>query len=362
MNGTNLLIERIEITLRDDIDHDRLCIYIDVFDSSLSRRWLDAVIEVVRKGLHLEKNYCFMGFPDSARHGEYLCRQINGSIAAINQSDLGYQIRDDFQLDGLLAAGTVGDGLPGLRLRHDRLNRLHRYFEDLQGNSGNMSVFYQRADAATRWHIRQLNLLCHEFETWSLSHRKAAYAREWVRPSQLMCWLNAPRFELQPEDHELFGIDSLYRDHGGVYVGVNKAIGKHHWEVFKDEGRDSRVGELTTSSLRSQTEAAADFDIEWAKDTRGHPWMRQELDEFRQWLIANGFDPDDAALTIGHPKVGQVNLADSFGGYDLFGVWHKLSQHLDVYSIAVAGTKAIYEYRWQDHNYMQQQIQAIGGN
>ena len=143
-----------------------------------------------------------------------------------------------------------------MTMNHDHMNNLHRYFEDLQGVSGNMSEYFLQADSTIRWHIRQLNLLCHEFESWALSYRKELEAPDWRRPSQLMCWLRAPRFELEEEDYELFGIDTIARDLGGVYVGVNKAVGKHHWEVFNDEGRDSRIGELVTSTLRSQTEAA----------------------------------------------------------------------------------------------------------
>jgi hypothetical protein len=44
-------------------------------------------------------------------------------------------------------------------------------------------------------------------------------------------------FALEPEDYELFGIETINRKLGGVYLGVNKAVGKHHWEVFNDEGR-----------------------------------------------------------------------------------------------------------------------------
>jgi hypothetical protein len=58
-----------------------------------------------------------------------------------------------------------------------------------------------------------------------------------------------------------------------VYVGVNKAVGKHHWEVFCDEGRDSRIGELTTTTLATQTLACADFDIEWANDPGAYEWQ-----------------------------------------------------------------------------------------
>lgn len=353
MTGINKSAERIIITLRDQRQDTRHEIYIDVLDNSLSEKWFAALADVVRQNLHLEKNYCFLGFLNSERDGNYLCQQINHSINVINESKIGYDINDHFSVNELLSQE--------LKLDHNRFNQLHRYFEDLQGVSGAMSPFYQRADADTRWHIRQLNLLCHEFETWALSWRKLHTAPEWARPSQLMCWLCAPRFLLEDSDLDLFGIDSLYRDFGGVYVGVNKAIGKHHWEVFKDEGRDSRISELTTTSLRPQTEAAADFDIEWAQDTRGHPWMRHELENFRSWLIDNGFDPDDPQLTIGHPKVAQVDLDASFGTTDFRKVWSVLDQHLDVYSISVAGTTTIYAYSWQDHNYMQQQIHALKG-
>jgi hypothetical protein len=362
MTGTKALIERIEIDLRDRKNTTTVTVPIDVVDNTLSRKWLAALVDVVRRDLHLEKNYCFLGFPDSPRNGDFLCQAINASICAVNAANLGYHIDHEFNMETALLTGPIGPDLPGLCIDHDQFNRLHRYFEDLQGVSGATSIYYQQADAATRWHIRQLNLLCHEFETWALSYRKAQHAPDWVRPSQLMCWLLAPRFRLTNDDYDLFGIDSLHRDFGGVYVGVNKAIGKHHWEVFQDEGRDSRIDELTTSSLRSQTEAAADFDIEWARDTRGYPWMSQQLAEFRTWLVANGFDPDDPALTIGHPKVAQVDLAAAFGTEDVAVIWKQLSLHLDVQRVSVAGVTAIYDYHWSDDNYMHRQIHCLGGH
>jgi hypothetical protein len=246
-----------------------------------------------------------------------------------------------------------------LDINHARMNQLHRYFEDLQGTAGAMSAHYTRADDVTRWHIRQLNLLCHELESLVLSMRKAVQAPEWRRPSQLMCWLNAPRFELEAEDYDLFGIDTINRSMGGVYVGVNKAVGKHHWEVFCDEGRDSRIGELVTTGLRTQTEAAADFDIEWARDPGAYPWQIQQLAEFREWLARNGFDPDDPGLTIGHPQVGQVDLQRSFGTQDYEKVWAQLSIHLDVYSVRTSTATAIYNYSWSDPDYDLQQIRAL---
>ena len=344
------MLDQIEIDLRSANDQI-LTVYIDVADNSLSRKWLTALNDIIRRNLHIEKNYCWLGWAESARDPEYLCTQINRSIHAINSSNLNYKIQDFFS-----PANSI-DSRGGID--HQHLNQLHRYFEDLQGTAGAMSPHYSQADDVTRWHIRQLNLLCHEFESLVLSIRKAQTAPEWRRPSQLMCWLNAPRFELEESDLELFGIETINRKLGGVYVGVNKAVGKHHWEVFQDEGRDSRISELVTTGLRTQTQAAGDFDIEWSRDPGSFPWQIKKLAEFRTWLERNGFDPDDPSLTIGHPQIGQVDLSRSFGTQDWENIYSQLRQHQDVYKIRTNAAEATYEYRWSDPDYDQQQIKAL---
>jgi hypothetical protein len=345
MTGGKPSIDEIEVVLRNISTGHRQSIWIDVWDNSLSRRWLQALDEVLVCKLPLQKNYCFLGFANSTRDGAFLCEEINRSIEHINQSSISYHINDHFVL-----AECLEDGL---HIQHDRFNRLHQYFEDLQGVSGRMSRHWLSANSKIRWHISQLNLLCHEFEAWALSWRKLHTLPEWQRPSQLMCWNHAPRFLLEPADLELFGIDTIARPMGGVYVGVNKAVGKHHWEVFQDEGRDSRIDELTTSTLRSQTEAAADFDIEWGQDPGQHPFMHKKLAEFRTWLEANDFDPEDPALTIGHPQVGQVDLERSFGTRDHFDIWSVLQQHMDVIEVRTSRQKQTYHYRWRDFDYIQ---------
>jgi len=354
--------KQIKMTLRDYRNNDKLVVYIDVYQNSLSEKWLAALNQLLKDNYHLEKNYCFFGFVDNDRNGPYILEQVNRSIAAINAANLGYQIDDHFSMDNTVTSGEVGEGKPGRKIIHDKFNWLHRYFEDLQGVSGAMSPFYNKADAVTRWHIRQLNLLCHEFESWALSYRKVAHAPEWQRVSQLMCWLNAPRFILDTEDYNLFGIETINRSLGGVYVGVNKAVGKHHWEVFCDEGRDSRVGELVTTTLRPQTEAAGDFDIEWSVDPGKYKWQQVMLAEFREWLVNNGFDPEDKMLTIGHPQVGQVNLEKTFGTTDYQAIWSMLYKYLDVYSIETDTECAVYDYHWSDTDFIDRQIAIIQGN
>ncbi len=352
----------VEIDLRSLDSQEITTLRIQVLPSSLSSKWLEALQQVLAQQLHLEKNYCFLGFTHSARHGGYILDQINRSIAAINRSDLGYQIQDHFDMDSVITDQPQGDRRVGRNLVQQRLNELHRYFEDLQGQSGRLSAYYLRADAATRWHIRQLNLLCHEFETWALSYRKELEAPDWQRPSQLMCWLQAPRFALDAADHELFGIDTINRDLGGVYLGVNKAVGKHHWEVFQDEGRDSRLSELTTTVLSAQSEAAADFDIEWGRNPAQFDWQQRRLADFRSWLLHNGFDPDDPGLTIGHPKVAQVDLLASFGTEDFRHIWSTLNKSLDVTAVRALEQEHTYHYHWSDPDYQQRQIDIINGD
>jgi hypothetical protein len=345
-----LLLDVIEMDIED------LTVYIDVYDSSLGRKWLASLNNLIANNYHLEKNYCFFGFADGKRNGEYLVNQINASIQAINEKNIGYQIDDHFTLDAVLTSDR--------KINHDRFNNLHRYFEDLQGVSGSMSPYYTAADNETRWHIRQLNGLCHEFESWALSWNKKHTASEWQRPSQLMCWLNSPRFILDDDDYELFGIESINRPTGGVFVGVNKAVGKHHWEVFVDEAKydpEHRTDKLTTTTLKPQTEAAGDFDIEWAQNPAGAPWQTRNLNNFRSWLINNGFDPDDKSLTIGHPQVGQVNLNKSFGTEDYQNIWSQLNTRLDVTAIRTSNAQVTYPYRWSDSDYMQQQIKSLQG-
>jgi hypothetical protein len=355
------LLDQIEIDLgtRDDY----ITVYVDIWDHSLARKWLTALNEIIQHNYHLEKNYCFFGFANGPRNGPYLVNQINTTIEAINAANLGYTIDDHFTMENSIIQGPItGVDGEGGDIDHNKLNQLHRYFEDLQGVSGAMSSFYNRADNKTRWHIRQLNLLCHEFESWIMSARKKITAPMWQRPSQLMCWLNAPRFKLTNEDYEMFGIETMNRPLGGVYVGVNKAIGKHHWEVFVDEANynpNMVIDNLTTTTMRSQLEATGDFDIEWSNNPGGHEWQIKHLTDFRKWLINNGFDPTDKSLTIGHPQVGQVELRRSFGTTDYRKIWMMLEQHLNVLEIRTSRVTATYNYNWDDSDYAEQQIRKL---
>ena len=349
------ILDDLCITLRNK-EREKYSIWIRIYESGLSTKWYNALNKLLDNNQHLEKNYLWHGWADSERNGSFLVDQINLTFDAINKSNLNYEIKDKFVLEDLLIDTDNIDEAP---FDHDKLNGLHRYFEDLQGTTQQLSPYYIKADHVTKWHIRQLNNLCHEFESWALSHRKKKYLPDWQRPALLFCFLNSPRFELDESDMKLFGIDALCKDFGGVYLGVNKAVGKHHFEVFHDED-GARIDELTTTTMRGQTLASGDFDIDLGKTDRYETWRIEENKQFRQWLIENGFDPDDKTLTIGHPKIGQINLQRSFDAInDNQKIWDCFYQYPDVYSIETGKSKAVFDYHWSDADYMEKQLEIL---
>ena len=84
--------------------------------------------------------------------------------------------------------------------------------------------------------------------------------------------------------------------------------------------------------------------------------MHRQLAEFRTWLEHNGFDPEDPALTIGHPQIGQVDLDRSFGTRDHLEIWQQLEDHLDVLEIRTSSCCARYDYHWSDADYIYRMI------
>ncbi len=363
-------IKEIEIVLRNPEDtSDTLSYFIDIETTDFKLRLLEFLKQNLKNNLHLEKNYCWLGWADSPRDAEYLCQQINQAIFQINCFNstnywgvaglTSYHINDYFSPDSVIQSGEVGNGKPGLRLNHEPMNRLHRYFEDLQGETWNISRYYKLADYNTKWAIRQLNDLCHELESWVLSNRKKAYEPEWQRPSQITTFLNAPRQDLQDVDYELFLKTRYDRELGGVYLHWAQ-VGKTQFEVFRDEhGAD--IDAATCSAINSLKFYSGEFDIEWGRDIneQNHPWHSKEQQQFREWLSRNGMDYNDPKLSLGYIKIGQVNLKKSFDTVDFTEILKKLSAHLDIYQIHADGVTGTFNYVWSDDNYKKMQIDFL---
>jgi hypothetical protein len=349
MNGGNQLIK---VTLRNPLKKSQqLSYYIQPLDNQLAKDWVRALETVIDQNLMLEKNFCFLGFPHTARTVEYLCNQLNQYVGQINDFFGGHYHIADVYTPELCIADDLGPD-------HAVLNTLHNHFEQLQGTVENLSAFYRSANDPTKFAIRQLNNICHELESLILSQRKLQRDPAWVRPSQITTWLNAPRYALTDRHRQGFVDNGYQRNFGTVYMHWCQ-IGKTYFEVWRDE----HAPELTDTVCEAITHLqyySGEFDIEWGRtvDNREQWWL-EEIAPFYQWLESNGLDKNNTALSLGHLPIGQVLLKESFGTENWEEIWPMLEQHLDIYSVEVNGHKATYDYVWSDSEYNQLQIDML---
>lgn len=347
-------MNKVVVTLRNPLEkNDTLDYVIDVHNTPLGNLWYNALQDILRKKLYLEKNFCFLGFPDTPRDLDYICQELFWAKNEINDFFRGeYEIEENYFPRDLRP--------DGINPNQELMNKLHNHFEILQGTVWGLSEWYKRADYTTKFAIRQLNNLCHEAESLMLSQRKKATQPEWVRPSQITTFLNAPRYEF-PEDLKTTFHESRFdRKFGEVYLHWTQ-IGKTLYEVYRDEqGVD--INKATCDAITHLRYYSGEFDIEWAQDVvfnGPHPWHTREMAGFRSWLGRNGFAVDNPEYNYGYHPVGQVDLQKSFGTTEYNKVWPILSRYLDIYKISAGDAIAVYNYNYTDRDYYQQQIERL---
>ena len=344
-----MALKQVKVVLRNPLNKRNQIDYtIDVNDSSMGTLWFSALQDLLHNNNYLEKNFCFLGFPDSARNLDFICKELNWATNQINKF-----FGQEYWIPEAYLPSTIRTGLGP---NQEVMNRLHNHFEILQGTVWELSDYYRRADYETKFAIRQLNNLCHEAESLMLSQRKQQEAPEWIRPSQITTFLNAQRIPFPNEYKTTFDETRYDRKFGEVYLHWTQ-IGKTLYEVYRDE-RGVDIDDAITH-LRYYS---GEFDIEWAQDVifnGPHPWHTKEMTGFRQWLHRNRFDAQNTEYNYGYHPVGQVNLLSSFGTTDFKEVWPILSKYLDILSIEAGDAKATYDYTWSDADYYQQQIERM---
>ena len=347
------------------IQYEQNSVSIDIYDTPLGNRFLNALKDNLKSKRILEKNFCFLGWASSKRDLSHLVGELNRSIEQINSFDFQptYEkihpfVTDDFQFSDRLPVGR-DDKMMGLRLKHDACNLLHRYFEELQGTAWKISDFYRQADPETKYAIRQLNNLCHEIESWVLSYRKTKYEPEWIRPSQITTFLNAPRYNLHDEDFELFKHNRYKRELGGVYLHWSQ-VGKTLYEVFRDE-HAPKMTDALCSEINHQKYYSGEFDIEWGRTiSEDDEFKKEEMDQYRNWLKENNFDWDDGKLSLGYIKLGQVNIKETFGDKDFLEVYKQMNNNLNIKKIYTSLENVSCEYPYSLDNEGWKQIQMEG--
>ena len=381
----------VKVVLRNPVNKNQQIDYtIESHDHELSRDWLAALkADIVRPNLMLEKTFCFLGFPHTTRDLQYLSDELNEHIRHINLFNKTgkwqaagldpYVIEEWFSPDVVRFGPefNIGDSTEGseettlgLRIKHEVMNLLHNHFERLQGTVWEPSPYYHHADLRVKHAIRNLNLICHDMESLILSQRKLVKDPDWVRPSQITSFLNAPRHELTDSHREGFS-NGYDRRFGEVYMHWAQ-VGKTLMEVYHDEGApdltvgddptDISVGEgVTCEAINALKFYSGEFDIEWAKDVTYSeaPWHKEHIDGFYDWLTRNGIDHTNPKLSLGYLPIAQVDLKGSFGTDDMHEVWKMLGDHLDIYKIEIDGEVAEYDFTWADKDYHTRQMNLL---
>lgn len=343
----------VKVVLRNPLDYkDKIDYNIIPYDNPLAQDWIVALKDLLQSNNLLEKNYCFLGFPETSRDLNYLCKQLNEHIVTINNFFDDYQINETFNPSYLV----LTDHGPN----HDHFNKLHNHFEQLQGTVDELSEYYRRADYETKYAIRQLNNICHELENLILSQRKLKTLPFWVRPSQITTFINARRYELTAEHKKLFVKNGYDRELGGVYMHWTQ-IGKTLFEVWRDENAP-KLTETICEAITHLKYYSGEFDVEWGNDVvynGEHPWHAIEIDQFATWLHKNNLNIEDPELSCGYLPLGKIDLLTAFGTKDSGPIWNMLSKHLDIYRIEVDGVSNTFEYSWADTTYKQMQIDMM---
>jgi hypothetical protein len=362
----------VKVVLRNPLSkHDFLDYNIQPVDSQLAKDWLVTLKKLLYEKKLLEKNFCFLGFPKTARNLTYLCNELNHAVYRINMFNTSkiwqkaglesYIIEDYFTPDVV----RYGDEYPidekdrGLYLKQSVMNRLHNHFEILQGSVNGLSQYYILADYETKYAIRQLNNLCHEIESLVLSQRKQLTDPEWVRPSQITTFLHADRYKLTNEHRKGFS-NGYDRKFGHVYMHWAQ-IGKTLFEVFRDENA-SQLSDATCAAITHLEFYSGEFDVEWGNSVvygTNRPWHDNLIDNFNNWLETNNLDPTDLSLSLGHLPIGEINVTKSFGTNNEIKIRNILSNYLDIYKIEIDDITATFDYCWTDYNYKQMQIDIM---
>ena len=326
-------MKKVKVVLCDPFNEEKEFDFdIDVYDNLLANDWIVALEDCLNTGLPFHHQFCFLGFAKTYRDYDYLCNILNDSISELNDS-FDYQIPEVYSKE---------------MITQDSLNVLHNHFEILKGTLWEPSDYFLNTTEQNRQNIERLNWTCHELESLEFATKMAIEEPDNLRPTNIMHFVNAPKYDLKDEHRELFanGFDSRF---GEVYMHWCQ-IGKRLDEVFRDEGAPDLVYTDPTDIRTNQSEGGAqceaitalryysgEFDINWGKDmTReNNPNWKIWHDEFFAWIEKNGMDPTDPKLSLGQMPIAKVRIQESFGSVNLQHVWDTLSEHMFVKGIEV---------------------------
>lgn len=343
------MAHEIEIILSNPLNSgDCHTIWINLYDTPVAKKFQNMLARALEKKLHLEKSFCFVGFPSSPRNLTFLCQELSTHILQINLFSETGKWPSRYRIVETYAPESVFNGR---ELNQSLMNALHHHFEILQGQSWNISPYFKLADIRTRFSIRKLNLLCHEIESLCHAMMKEG-SPQGLHPATLVGFLNSEKELLTKDDKRHFRLEKGF----GLVNLAYCQVGKTHWEAFEHD--DEVVGDEGISGLKY---VSPEFNILWGEEAPGL-WDRNRK-HLHQWLESKGVTPEDPELSLGWLYVGEVDRKASFGDRSVVEIQKHLSTYLNIAEMRVHfGDKVSscrYSYSFIDHEFNELQFELF---
>ena len=86
------------------------------------------------------------------------------------------------------------------------------------------------------------------------------------------------------------------------------------------------------------------------------------MNQYRLWLKDNDYDWEDAKLSLGYIKLGQVDLQASFGDTSFMKIYQTMKDDLNISSIQIAGNKSYenkFPYTLESNDWKKIQIEGL---
>lgn len=339
-------MKHVILTLQNPIDEsDTLDIKFNVSDTDIGNDWFDFASQALKNNPRLEKNFCWLGWPDPNRTVDYLAQKLDACVDGINNfADNNTEEWNGYRIDKNWENITS----------EDALNQLHHHFEVLMGQVWDVAEYMKLADDTTSYHIRQLNNLVHE-----LASRKTAITNKGMT---IGSYLNPVR-ELFSEDY--YDNFSLQRNFGDVFLHYAQT-GKTPIEAFEDN--DDYVFNSNINALRYMS---GEFNIWWSQ-SMSDASNRIRKTELKKWLQARNVvleehadfcyyvDPDGNKQGIGWLVVAK--LENSFSSDSELAA--EISKRLNIYSLACYEndnlvSSYVWDYKWTDPDYVENEIEFL---
>ncbi len=248
-----------------------------------------------------QKNFSILGMPNKYRSADHILDDLDWAIDTINDSESDYEITDDFT--------PLRQGID-----QPLMNKLHKHFEVTQGQLWNPSSVLANADGKTRLAICLLNHCCHELEAYYDPSPHVYFYYNLLGAGD--------RIAIPASEKKNF--TRTFTD-GMVYLHYAQT-GKMWYEAYLD--KDEEVGPENISEHRIIT---GEFNVYF-----GDGFTLPKDNDFRDWVISKGGDPDDAELALGYAPV-----ADVIGQ----GTKIDFKEFNDFFQITFRGRKVQYDYR-----------------